>query len=188
MSLAGAHKWTGLIPSFLLLRSPFSFFFFFFPPSQEIITDCIYLPVYLKKKKTKRQVSLWSRSNEILILDRGGLVGSTHLWRDIPATLKSLINATRNVAAFCTTTDAYLSSNIGPSQPGFLPLIRVFVSVCTCARCEPLREHLCENIKGVEIRLEHIETSGMTRLNVTPICLDLIMAHPLMAAQNRNRV
>ena len=45
---------------------------------------------------------------------------------------------------------------------------------------------MCENIKGVEIRLEHIETSGMTRLNVAPICLDLIMAHPLMAAEDRS--
>lgn len=168
--------------------SVFFFFFFFFRPLKKLLRAAYTYPYIWRRKKRKRQVSLWSRSNEILILDRGGLVGSTHLWRDIPATLKSLINATRNVAAFCTTTDAYLSSNIGPSQPGFLPLIRVFVSVCTCARCEPLREHLCENIKGVEIRLEHIETSGMTRLNVTPICLDLIMAHPLMAAQNRYRV
>lgn len=45
---------------------------------------------------------------------------------------------------------------------------------------------MCENIKGVEIRLEHIETSGMTRLNVPPICLDLIMAHPLMVAEDRS--
>lgn len=43
---------------------------------------------------------------------------------------------------------------------------------------------VCENIKGVEIRLEHIETLGMTRLNVTPICLDLIMIHALMIAEH----
>lgn len=47
--------------------------------------------------------------------------------------------------------------------------------------------HVYENIKGVEIRLGHIETAGMTRLNVTPICLDLIMAHPLMVAECRYR-
>lgn len=46
--------------------------------------------------------------------------------------------------------------------------------------------HVCENIKGVEIRLEHIETLGMTRLNVTPICLDLIMIHALMIAEDRS--
>lgn len=80
-------------------------------------------------------------------------------------------------------------ATLAQANRDFCPLcVCVCVYVCTCARRSPLRAHLCENIKGVEIRLEHIETSGMTRLNVTPICLDLIMAHPLMAAQNRYRV
>lgn len=65
-------------------------------------------------------------SNEILILDRGGLERSTHSRRDIPATLKSLINATRNLAAFCTTTDAYLASTAGPQAN------RHFCPVCAC--------------------------------------------------------
>lgn len=73
-------------------------------------------------------------SNEILILDREGLAGSTHLWRDIPTTLKSLINATRNVAAFCTTTDAYLANSTGPTQPPLLLSMCTYVCLGACVR------------------------------------------------------
>ena len=117
-----------------LFLSDSSFFFLFLFLSFIPLSD--YRRLAGVRRKNETPSFSMTTSNEILILERGGLVGSIHLWRDIPATLKSLINATRNVAAFCTTTDAYLSSSTGPTKPAFLPpcVHDDGPYVCTCVK------------------------------------------------------